>query len=272
MSLSSVSSDGTRQRNLGLARKARKDPGRKGTRRARGDAPPPSLGVGAGLPPRTFRIHKSASTLSSSLAAVGPGRHGLAAQSAHDVLREQATQGQHCASTLNHTADEEPEIVMMTRHHTAPGADRRGLMCATPAAAQYGALEGEWRFYGRRRGHTQYTSLDQIDASNVGELQVAWRWKAETSRAGFLQLESTPIMIGESSIRRLGTARSPRSTPPPGRRSGSSPPRRSGSGRGARQGAYRIGPRRGLLERRRRGTDLPQRQRWAPVGSRRQDR
>ncbi|HAW89411.1 MAG TPA: hypothetical protein DCX61_01935, partial [Gemmatimonadetes bacterium] len=50
-----------------------------------------------------------------------------------------------------------------------------------PASAQYGALDGEWRFYGGDGGHTQYTALDQIDAGNVGDLEVAWRWTAANS-------------------------------------------------------------------------------------------
>lgn len=83
---------------------------------------------------------------------------------------------------------------------------RRGpslaLICATlvwasPALAQYGAVDGEWRAYGGDGGHTQYTGLDQIDAGNVGDLQVAWRWSAENSAdRPFYNFESTPIMIG----------------------------------------------------------------------------
>ena len=71
------------------------------------------------------------------------------------------------------------------------------LASAGPALAQYGAADGEWRFYAGDGGHTQYTALDQIDASNVNDLEVAWRWRAENSaERPFFNFESTPIMIG----------------------------------------------------------------------------
>ena len=71
------------------------------------------------------------------------------------------------------------------------------LICASPASAQYGAVDGEWRVYGGDGGHTQYTGLDQIDADNAGELQVAWRWQAENSAdRPFYNFETTPLMIG----------------------------------------------------------------------------
>ena len=71
------------------------------------------------------------------------------------------------------------------------------LASAGPALAQYGAADGEWRFYAGDGGHTQYTALDQIDASNASDLAVAWRWQAENSdERPFLNFESTPIMIG----------------------------------------------------------------------------
>ena len=71
------------------------------------------------------------------------------------------------------------------------------LASAGPALAQYGAADGEWRFYAGDGGHTQYTALDQIDASNASDLEVAWRWQAENSdERPFLNFESTPIMIG----------------------------------------------------------------------------
>ena len=70
------------------------------------------------------------------------------------------------------------------------------LVWTSPALGQHGALDGEWRFYAGDGGHTQYTALDQIDAGNVDELQVAWRWTAENSAGrSFLNLEATPIMV-----------------------------------------------------------------------------
>jgi quinoprotein glucose dehydrogenase len=68
-----------------------------------------------------------------------------------------------------------------------PTADRLALGAAlaltlaatTPAAAQHaGTANGEWRYWGGDEGSTRYAPLTQIDASNVGTLEVAWRWKA----------------------------------------------------------------------------------------------
>jgi glucose dehydrogenase len=47
---------------------------------------------------------------------------------------------------------------------------------ALPAGAQTG--DGEWRYWGGDAASTRYSPLDQIDAGNFGDLQVAWRWKA----------------------------------------------------------------------------------------------
>jgi len=51
------------------------------------------------------------------------------------------------------------------------------LALAAPASAQRGS-GAEWRTYGGDPGHTRYSSLDQIDASNAASLEVAWRWNA----------------------------------------------------------------------------------------------
>jgi quinoprotein glucose dehydrogenase len=55
-----------------------------------------------------------------------------------------------------------------------------GFFCwipaASPAGAQTGAVDGQWRSYGGDSGHTKYSPLDQIDEDNVGSLEVAWTW------------------------------------------------------------------------------------------------
>ena len=87
----------------------------------------------------------------------------------------------------------------MTRRRLFPGsiatARAAALIVATaclgglsigPAAAQTGApLNGEWPTYGGDLGSTKYSPLDQIDRSNFGDLEVAWRW---TSADGILSL------------------------------------------------------------------------------------
>ncbi len=43
--------------------------------------------------------------------------------------------------------------------------------------AQAGAGDGEWSHWAGDAGATRYSALDQIDADNVADLEVAWRWK-----------------------------------------------------------------------------------------------
>jgi glucose dehydrogenase len=44
-----------------------------------------------------------------------------------------------------------------------------------PAVGQQGA-PGEWRYWGGDAGSTRYAPLDQINADNFADLQIAWRW------------------------------------------------------------------------------------------------
>ena len=79
---------------------------------------------------------------------------------------------------------------------------------SAPAAAQQGAPNGEWPYYGGDLGGTKYSGLDQIDASNFNDLEIAWRWRSadggldlDALRAihpdlSLLNLKATPLMIG----------------------------------------------------------------------------
>ena len=64
-----------------------------------------------------------------------------------------------------------------------------------PLTAQSGAKNGEWRSYGGDIGHTRYSPLDQINASNFNTLEIAWRFKSDSlgPRPEY-QFESTPLM------------------------------------------------------------------------------
>ena len=52
------------------------------------------------------------------------------------------------------------------------------LAIAGHAHAQQGVVDGQWPHYGGDLGSTKYSSLNQIDASNFTELEIAWRWKS----------------------------------------------------------------------------------------------
>ena len=65
------------------------------------------------------------------------------------------------------------------------------------ASAQAGAPAGEWRYYGGDSGSTKYSALDQITRENVGDLQIAWRWRTDNfgPRVDF-NYQATPLMVG----------------------------------------------------------------------------
>ncbi len=69
------------------------------------------------------------------------------------------------------------------------GAGLALALAAEPAAAQYGAVDGEWRSYAGDNGSTKYSPLDQIDASNFEDLRIIWRWQ---SVDGNVDIESLP--------------------------------------------------------------------------------
>ncbi|HUP24587.1 MAG TPA: pyrroloquinoline quinone-dependent dehydrogenase [Thermoanaerobaculia bacterium] len=76
------------------------------------------------------------------------------------------------------------------------------LVVAIPAAAQRGVTDGQWPHYGGDLGATKYSTLDQIDADNVKELEVAWSWDSpdnalvgEDRRSMPGPFKSTPIFV-----------------------------------------------------------------------------
>ena len=49
------------------------------------------------------------------------------------------------------------------------------LLVAASALAQNGAVDGEWKSFAGDLGSTKYSALDQVNANNVGSLEIAWR-------------------------------------------------------------------------------------------------
>ena len=45
--------------------------------------------------------------------------------------------------------------------------------------AQTGSAGADWRYTSGDAGGTKYSPLAQINASNVNQLKIAWRWKSE---------------------------------------------------------------------------------------------
>ena len=80
---------------------------------------------------------------------------------------------------------------------------------ALPAAAQSGAVSGEWRTYGGDLANTHYSPLDQIGAANFNKLQIAWRFKTDNlgPRPEY-NMEGTPLMAKGILYSTAGTRRS----------------------------------------------------------------
>ncbi|MEQ8312765.1 MAG: pyrroloquinoline quinone-dependent dehydrogenase [Gammaproteobacteria bacterium] len=85
------------------------------------------------------------------------------------------------------------------------------LLVVTPhiAIAQNGAPNGEWPSYGGDLGNTRYSNLDQINADNFSELEVAWRFKTDNlgPRPEY-RFQSTPLMIDGVIFSTAGSRRS----------------------------------------------------------------
>jgi quinoprotein glucose dehydrogenase len=82
------------------------------------------------------------------------------------------------------------------------------LWNASPGWAQSGAKNGEWRTYGGDLGNTRYAPLDQINAGNFNQLEVAWRFKTDSlgPRPEF-QYEGTPLFVHGTLFVTAGTRR-----------------------------------------------------------------
>lgn len=82
-------------------------------------------------------------------------------------------------------------------------------LLSLPSTAQQGAPDGEWPSYGGDLGHTRYAALDQINAENFNELDVAWRFKTDNfGPSPEYRFQSTPLMIGGVLYSTAGSRRS----------------------------------------------------------------
>ncbi len=78
-----------------------------------------------------------------------------------------------------------------------------------PAARPAGGGQTwEWKSYGADLRSTRYAPLDQVNASNFGKLEVAWRFKSDSlgPRPEF-NYEGTPLMVGGVVYATAGTRR-----------------------------------------------------------------
>ena len=70
------------------------------------------------------------------------------------------------------------------------------LTTAVAAAAERGTVNGEWSTYGGDLSNTKYAPLDQIDASNFNDLEIAWRFNTGAlGPSPETNLQATPLMV-----------------------------------------------------------------------------
>ena len=71
------------------------------------------------------------------------------------------------------------------------------LAAAVAGAYGPGPANQDWPTHGGEPGHRQASPLDQINASNVGRLQVAWTYRSGDARPdGRSQIQCNPIVVG----------------------------------------------------------------------------
>src|SRR5215472_16041511 len=79
----------------------------------------------------------------------------------------------------------------------ASAAVAAGLLLVPLAAyGQFTPKPSEWPAYGADLANSRYRPLDQINASNFSQLEIAWRFKTDSigNRPEY-KLEGTPLMV-----------------------------------------------------------------------------
>ncbi len=82
------------------------------------------------------------------------------------------------------------------------------LLISSNSAAQLGAPNGQWPSYGGDLGNTRYSALEQINADNFNQLEVAWRFKTDSLGPNLeYRLQGTPLMVDGVIYTTAGTRR-----------------------------------------------------------------
>ncbi len=84
-----------------------------------------------------------------------------------------------------------------------------GIVALGPApGAEPGTTNGEWTTYGGDLASTKYAPLDQINAENFAELEIAWRFKTDAlGPTPEFNLQTTPLMVDGVVYTTAGTRR-----------------------------------------------------------------
>ena len=83
------------------------------------------------------------------------------------------------------------------------------VSASAQGAGQPSTANGEWPAYNADLKGSRYSPLDQINASNFGKLEVAWRFKTDNfGPFPEYKLEGTPIVVKGVLYTTAGTRRS----------------------------------------------------------------
>jgi quinoprotein glucose dehydrogenase len=84
-----------------------------------------------------------------------------------------------------------------------------GLLCLCAASSAQGTKGGEWPTHGADLANTRYRPLDQINASNFSQLELAWSFKTDhLGPRPEYKLEGTPLVVKGVLYATGGTRRS----------------------------------------------------------------
>ena len=106
--------------------------------------------------------------------------------------------------------NEDAASVVSPAAETSPSSADNDTGAVSSGTDTAGAAAGmtEWRSYGGNLAAHRYSPLDQINADNVGDLRVAWRWYAGNFGPRPEQKnEATPLMINGVLYTTAGTTR-----------------------------------------------------------------
>lgn len=76
------------------------------------------------------------------------------------------------------------------------GTAALGLGMLAQAGLNDGTANGEWRYWGGDEASSRYSPLEQINADNFADLEIAWRWKADNfgPEVDYI-LRATPLYV-----------------------------------------------------------------------------
>jgi quinoprotein glucose dehydrogenase len=82
------------------------------------------------------------------------------------------------------------------------------LAAGSVLAAEQGTANGEWPTYGGDLSNTRYAALDQINAENFSDLEIAWRFRADSfGPRPEVRYQTTPLMVGSTVYATVGSRR-----------------------------------------------------------------